>query len=167
MAEADGEHSHVLGQEILMTLGYNTNQSTLMLGLHQTPEGLETDLRPKNDQTRGYSGVGRQGRMFLLCYSSEGHKLLLDTRNNSGLLAIEEFMPIDLRMACEGRELASLSWRGRKSLLLLGQLYTFCLLVCQSLPEIDVNASLRSDDKSFTTAHESKKSIIFQLLNLS
>ena len=34
------------------------------------------------------SGVGRQGRMFLLCYSSEGHKLLLDTRNNSGLLAI-------------------------------------------------------------------------------
>ena len=44
----------------------------------------------KNGQTRGYSGVGRQeGRMFLLCYSSEGHKLLPDTRNNSGLLAIE------------------------------------------------------------------------------
>ena len=63
-----------------------------MLGLHQTPEGLETDLhvRPKNGQTRGYLGVGRQeGRMFLLCYSSEGHKLLPDTRNNSGLLAIE------------------------------------------------------------------------------
>ena len=33
-----------------------------------------------------------------------------------------EFMPIDLRMACEGRELASLSWCDRKSLLLLGQL---------------------------------------------
>ena len=60
-----------------------------MLGLHRTPGGLETDLRPKNGQTRGYSGVGRQGRMFLLCYSPEGHKLLLDTRNNSGLLAIE------------------------------------------------------------------------------
>ena len=59
-----------------------------------------------------------------------------------------EFMPIDLRMACEGCELASVSWCGRKSLWLLGQLYTFCLLVCQSLPEIDVNASLRSGDKS-------------------
>ena len=43
----------------------------------------------KNGQTRDYSEVGRQGRMFLLCYSSEGHKLLLDTRNKSGLLAIE------------------------------------------------------------------------------
>ena len=60
-----------------------------MLGLHRTLEGLETDLRPKNGQTQGYSGVGRQGRMFLLCYSSEGHKLLLDTRKNSGLLVIE------------------------------------------------------------------------------
>ena len=43
----------------------------------------------KKDQTRGYSGVGRQGRVFLLCYSQEGHKLLLNTRNNWGLLAIE------------------------------------------------------------------------------
>ena len=60
-----------------------------MLDLHRTPEGLETDLPPKNGRTRSPSGVGRQGRMFLLCYSSEGHKLLLDTRNNSGLLAIE------------------------------------------------------------------------------
>ena len=60
-----------------------------MLGLHQTPEGLGTDLRPKNYQTRGYSGVGPQVRMFLLCYSPEGHKLLLNTRNNSGLLVIE------------------------------------------------------------------------------
>ena len=83
-------------------------------------------LTTKNYQTRGYSGVGRQGRMFLLCYSPEGHKLLLNTRNNSGLLAIGprpllavkngrgtcqflglELMPIDLRMACEGRELTS------------------------------------------------------------
>ena len=44
------------------------------------------------------------------------------------------FMPINLRMACAGHELASLSWCDRKSLLSLGQLYTFCLLVCQSLP---------------------------------
>ena len=75
-----------------------------------------------------------------------------------------EFMPIDLRMACD---LASLSWCDLKSLLSLGQLYTFCLLVCQSLPNIDVNASLRSNDKSLTTAHESKKSRIFQLVNRS
>ena len=60
-----------------------------MLGLHRTPEGLGTDLQPKNDQTRAYSGVSRQGRMFLLCCSPEGHKLLLNTRNNSALLAIE------------------------------------------------------------------------------
>ena len=76
-----------------------------------------------------------------------------------------EFIPIDLPMACEGRELASLSLCGGKSLLLLGQLCTFSLLVCQSLPEIDVNASLRSDDKSLTTAHESKESRFFQLVN--
>ena len=60
-----------------------------MLGLHRTPEGLETDLRPKNGQTRGYSGVGRQGRMFLLCHPPDGHKLLLGSRNNTGLLANE------------------------------------------------------------------------------
>ena len=167
-----------------------------MLGLRRTPEGLRTDLRPKNDQTRGYSGVGRQGRMFLLRYSPEVQKLLM---NNSGLLATEstsptiafnrqkrswnlsisiasdpthswillwsqvfagrsyitrwpqhyrsvggrsqvyhgdravvvilgpEFMPIDLRMACGGRELASLTWCDRNSLLLLGQLDTLLL----------------------------------------
>ena len=78
-----------------------------------------------------------------------------------------KFVLIDLPMACEGRELTSLSWRSHKSLLLLGQLYTFCLLVCQSLPDMDVNASLRSDDKTLTTAHESKKSRIFQLVNQS
>ena len=60
-----------------------------MQGLYRTPDGLGTDLRPKNSQTRGYSGVGRHGRMFLLYYSTEGRKLLLNTRNNSGLLAIE------------------------------------------------------------------------------
>ena len=53
-----------------------------------------------------------------------------------------EFMSIDLLMSCEGRELASPSWRGCKSLLLLDQSYTFCLLVCQSLPDIDLNARL-------------------------
>ena len=53
-----------------------------------------------------------------------------------------EFIPIDLRMACEGGKLAILSWCGRKSLLLLGQLYTVCLLICRSLTDIDVNASL-------------------------
>ena len=60
-----------------------------MLGLHRTLKGLGTDLRPKNNQTRGYSGVGRQACMFLLCYSPEGHKLLMNTHNASGLLAIE------------------------------------------------------------------------------
>ena len=70
-------------------------------------------------------------------------------------------------MARAGRELASLSWCGRKSLLLLGQLYTFCLLVCQLLPDIDVNASLRPDDKSSTIVQESKKSRFFQLMNWS
>ena len=60
-----------------------------MLGLHRTPEGLETDLRPKNGQTHSYLGVGCQGRMFLRCHSAEGHNLLLNTRNNYGMLAIE------------------------------------------------------------------------------
>ena len=78
-----------------------------------------------------------------------------------------EFMSIGVRMACEGHELASLAWCRRISLLLLGPLYTFCLLVCQSLSDVDVNASLRSDDKSLTTAHESKKFRIFQLVNRS
>ena len=73
-------------------------------------------------------------------------------------------MRITLRMACEGREHASLSWCDRKSLLLLGQLYTFCFLVCQSLPNIDVNASLRSNDICLTAAHESKKARIFKLV---
>ena len=45
--------------------------------------------------------------------------------------------------------------------------HTLLLLVCQSLPHIDVNARLRSDDQSLTTAHESKKSGILQLVNRS
>ena len=60
-----------------------------MLGLQRIPDGLETDLRPKYGQTRGYSGVGRQGRILLLCHSPECHKLFLNICNNSGLLAIE------------------------------------------------------------------------------
>ena len=55
-----------------------------MLGLHRAPDGLWTDLRPKNGQTRGHSGIGRRGRMLRHCYSPEGHMF-----NNSGLLAIE------------------------------------------------------------------------------
>ena len=55
----------------------------LMLGLHQIAEGLT------KDETRGFSGDDRQGRMFLLCCSPKGHKLLLITRNNSGFLAID------------------------------------------------------------------------------
>ena len=50
-----------------------------------------------------------------------------------------EFMPVDLRIACEVCEFASLSWCGRKSFLSFVQVYTFCLLVCQSLLHIDVN----------------------------
>ena len=65
------------------------NYYYLMLGLQSIPEGLDTDLRPKYGQTRGYLGVGRQGRILLLCYSPECHRLLLNIRNNSGLLAIE------------------------------------------------------------------------------
>ena len=46
------------------------------------------DLRKKNCQNGISSGVGRQDLKFLLCYLSEGRKLLLNTRNNSGGLAI-------------------------------------------------------------------------------
>ena len=55
---------------------------------HQAPEGLEIDLRGKIGQNGSYSGVGRQSLKSLVCYSSEGHNLLLNTRNNSGGLAI-------------------------------------------------------------------------------
>ena len=51
--------------------------------------------------------------------------------------------------------------------LITGSVIHFCLLVCQSLPEIDVKASLRSDDKCLTIAHESKKSRISQLVSRS
>ena len=51
--------------------------------------GLGTDLQPKNDQTCSYWGVGQQGRIFLLCYAPESHKLLLNTRSNLGWLTIE------------------------------------------------------------------------------
>ena len=91
----------------------------------------------------------------------------LSRQSGRGCDSGDRDLRIDLRMACECRELASLSLCDRKSLLLLGQLYTFCLLVCQSLSNIDVNASLGSNDKSLTTAHESKKSRYFQLVNRS
>ena len=60
-----------------------------MLGLHWSPGDVGLDLRPKNGQTHGYLEVGGQGQIFPLCYSPEGHKLFLNTLNNSGLLAIE------------------------------------------------------------------------------
>ena len=120
--------------------------------------------------------VTRGGRAPVAGQSLIGRKALqvsqrsvasVSQRSGRGCDSGTEFMSIDLRMACEGRELASLSWCDRKSLLLLGQLYTFCFLVCQSLPNIDVDVSLRSNDINSTTAHESKKSRIFQLVNRS
>ena len=82
-------HENTWASWLGITLEYISDQSKLILGLHRTPEGLETDLQPKNGQTRDNSGVGWQGLLFLLCYSSEGQKLLLDTHNDSVLLAIE------------------------------------------------------------------------------
>ena len=71
-----------------------------------------TDLRPKNGQTRGYSGVGRHGRMFLPFYSPEGYKLLLNTRNNSGLLATEIDMLHDRFYSRQnGRGSCQFHWR--------------------------------------------------------
>ena len=52
-----------------------------MLGLHQAPDGLGTDLRPQMAKL----AVTRE----LVVYSPEDHELLLNTRNNSGLLAME------------------------------------------------------------------------------
>ena len=40
-------------------------QYQLMPGQHRTPEGLGTDIRPTNGQTRGYSGIEPQGHMLL------------------------------------------------------------------------------------------------------
>ena len=67
------------------------------------------------------------------------------------------------------------SW-ARKSVLMLLQITLitwpimhFLFIVCQSLPYINVDASLPSwsDDKSLTTAHEVKQFRIFQLVNQS
>ena len=55
-----------------------------MWWLHRNLEGLESDLRTKIGQNGISSEVGRQDLKFLLCYLSEGRKLLLNTRNNSG-----------------------------------------------------------------------------------
>ena len=65
------------------------NKHTANAGLSTTSLGTWDWLTTKNDQTRSYSGGGRQGRMFLLCLSPEGHNLLLNTRGYSGLLAME------------------------------------------------------------------------------
>ena len=96
--------------------------------------------------------VTRGGRAQVVGWSLIGRKASQVSRRSSevyhGGRAVVvvlglEFIPIELRTVCEGRELACLLLYGRKSflLLLLGQIYTFCLLVYQSLPEIDVNAS--------------------------
>ena len=60
-----------------------------MLGLHRAPEGLWTDLRPKMAKLV----VTRELVGKIVCFSyvnsPEDHELLLNTRNNSGLLAME------------------------------------------------------------------------------
>ena len=65
-------------------------QMNVVWCLHRNPEGLESDLRTKICQNSISSGVGRQHLKFLLhvCYLSEGRKLLMNTRNNSGGLTI-------------------------------------------------------------------------------
>ena len=64
----------------------NLARKGFMLGLHWTPEGLGTDLRPKNGQTRGYlefwSARSIVTHQKVVSYS-------LNTRNNIGLLAFE------------------------------------------------------------------------------
>ena len=64
------------------------------------------------------------------------------------------------------RSVASVSRRSGRGLGSGARVYAD-RLVCQSLPEIDVNASLRSGDESLTTAHKSKKSRFFQLVSRS
>ena len=76
--------SHHFFINVIFDTKNRTCTLSLMLGLHRTPKGLGTALRPKNGQTRGYSEVGLQDRMFLLCYSPESHKLLLNYRKQLG-----------------------------------------------------------------------------------
>ena len=59
-----------------------------MWWLYRNPEGPESDLRTKIGQNGISSGVGLQYLKLLLCYLPEGRKLLLNTRNNTGGLAI-------------------------------------------------------------------------------
>ena len=56
-----------------------------MWWLHRNPEGLESDLRTKIGQNGISSGVGRQDLKLLLCYLSEGRKLLRNTRNRCAI----------------------------------------------------------------------------------
>ena len=59
---------------------------------HQAPEELQIDLREKkNGQSVSYSGVGRRSLESLVCYSSGGHNLLLNTRNYTWGLAIARY----------------------------------------------------------------------------
>ena len=64
--------------------------------------------------------------------------------------------------------------RARKSVMVQSQITLITWPIIHLLftgmsvaPEMDVNASLRSYDKKLTTAHESKQSRIFQLVNRS
>ena len=78
--------------------------------------------------------VTRGGRAQVVGWSVIGRKALQVSRRSVASVSRRsgrdcdsgaESMPIDSRIACEGRELASLSWWDHKSLLLLGQLCTF------------------------------------------
>ena len=120
-----------------------------------------------------HSARSQIGRMSLLKFLSHANFCRARQVNRGGRAQVVGRSLIGRKaLQVSQRSVASVSRRSgrgccRKSLLLLGQLNTFCFLVCQSLSNIDVNASLRSDDKSFTTARESKKSKIFQLVNRS
>ena len=147
-----------------MSFGTVVNRSQVTLEIFISCKLLPSDTGSSRRSRLGRRSVANRSQSITGQWEVDGVSSV-SLRSGRGRSSGPEFMPIDLRMVCEGRELASQSWCSRKPLLLLGQLYTFCLLVCQSLPEIDVNASLRSDDKSLTT--ESKKSRIFQLVNQS
>ena len=74
-------------------LGRNMVVSPVWLGLcvvviPKSRGTFESDIRTRIGQNGISSGVGRQDLKFLLCYLSEGRRLFLNTRNNSGGLAI-------------------------------------------------------------------------------
>ena len=50
------------------------DQLPIMLGLHQTPEGLEIDFRAKNGLNDSCPGICLPAHKFLPFYSPEDHK---------------------------------------------------------------------------------------------